>query len=180
VHSLDNLNGIVALTGRRLIVSHFADGVLYRIDLDGAGGRTIVPITGVRVPLAAGMALDGDRLVIADDAGLSVVELGDDAGNAGLVEQIRDPSFRDTAAVAAADDRNLVVNLNQSSSHKTPGQLDTVSGVPARHQVSHALHRARRTACPSATPSPTPGAPGRPTEPGNPGPPASTGTSPTG
>ena len=122
MHGSCNLNGIVALTDRRLIVANFADGLLYRVDLDEAGGRTIVPITGVTVPLAAGMALDEDRLVVADDAGLSVVAVGDDVASAMLVEQIRDPSFRDTAAVAVADDRYLVVNLDQSSSHKTPGQ----------------------------------------------------------
>jgi sugar lactone lactonase YvrE len=132
MHGSCNLNGIVALTDRRLIVANFANGSLYRVDLDEAGGRAIVPITGVTVPLAAGMALDEDRLVVADDAGLSVVALGDDVASAMLVEQIRDPSFRDTAAVALADDRYLVVNLDQSSSHKTPGQPDTVSSVPAR------------------------------------------------
>jgi hypothetical protein len=123
-----NLNGIVALTDRRLIVGNYADGLLYRIDLGDTGGRTIVPITGVTVPLAAGMALDGNRLVIADDAGLSVVELSDDAGHATLVEQIRDPSFRSTAAVAVADDRYLVANLADQGPPP-----DTVSSVPARH-----------------------------------------------
>ena len=46
-----------------------------------------MPITGTAVPLAAGIALDGNRLVVADDAGLSVVELSDDAGHATLVER---------------------------------------------------------------------------------------------
>jgi len=126
IHGLDNLNGIVPLTDHRLIVSHFADGLLYRIDLGAAGGRTIVPITGTAVPLAAGMALDGNRLVVADDAGLSVVELSDDAGHATLVDRIRDPSFRSTAAVTVADDRYLVANLADQGPPP-----DTVSSVPA-------------------------------------------------
>jgi hypothetical protein len=123
----DNLNGIVALTDRRLIVGNRADGRLYRIDLDDTGGRTIVPITGVTVPLNGGMALDGNRLVIADDAGLSVVALDADAGRATLVEQIRDPSFRSTISVAVADDRYLVANLGDQGPPP-----DTVSSVPAR------------------------------------------------
>lgn len=127
IHGYDNLNGIVAPTDHRLIVGHRADGTLYRIDLDGAGGRTIVPITRVTVPTSGGMALDGNRLVIADSAGLTVVELSDDAGHATLVEQIRDPSFRDTVAVAVADDRYLVANLADQGPPP-----DTVSSVPAR------------------------------------------------
>ena len=85
-----------------------------------------MPITGTAVPLAAGMALDGNRLVVADDAGLSVVELSDDAGHATLVDRIRDPSFRSTAAVTVADDRYLVANLADQGPPP-----DTVSSVPA-------------------------------------------------
>jgi hypothetical protein len=127
MHSSCNLNGIVALTDRRLIVGDYTDGLLYRVDLSGRGERTIVPITGVTVPLASGMALDGDRLVIADDAGLSIIELSDDAAHATLVEQIRGPSFRSTAAVAVAGDRYLVANLADQGPPP-----DTVSSVPAR------------------------------------------------
>ena len=70
VHGYDNLNGIVAMSDRRLIVGHRADGLLYRIDLDATGGRTIVPITGTTVPLSAGMALNGNRLVVSDAVGI--------------------------------------------------------------------------------------------------------------
>ena len=127
VHGYDNLNGIVAMSDRRLIVGHRADGLLYRIDLDATGGRTIVPITGTTVPLSAGMALDGNRLVVADAAGVAVVALDDDARHATLVEQIRDPSFRNTVAVAVADDRYLVVNFADEGPPP-----DTVTSVPAR------------------------------------------------
>ena len=125
LHGDSNLNGVVALTDRRLIVGNRTDGKLYRIDLDGTGGRTILPITGVTVPLNCGMALDGNRLLVADATGLAAVALGDDAGSATLVEQIRDPSFHDTASVTVADGRYLVANY----ATQTP---DTVSSVPAR------------------------------------------------
>ena len=59
IHGDFNLTGIVALTDHRLIVSHHADGLLYRIDLDANGGRTIAPITGTVVPLAAGWRWTG-------------------------------------------------------------------------------------------------------------------------
>jgi len=127
IHGDFNLTGIVALTDHRLIVSHHADGLLYRIDLADGGGRTIVPVTGTSVPLAAGLALDGNRLVVADGKGLSVLTLGDDAGSATLVGQIRDPSFRNAVAVAVAGDRYLVANFADQGPPP-----DTVSSVPAR------------------------------------------------
>jgi hypothetical protein len=54
-----------------MIVGNRTDGNLYRIDLDGTGGRTIAPITGLTVPVNGGMALDGNRPVVADAAGLA-------------------------------------------------------------------------------------------------------------
>jgi len=75
------------------------------------------------VPLAAGLALDGNRLVVADGKGLSVLTLGDDAGSSTLIEQIRDPSFHDTVAVTVADGRYLVANYATQ-------MPDTVSSVP--------------------------------------------------
>lgn len=126
IHGDFNLTGIVALTDHRLIVSHHADGLLYRIDLDANGGRTIAPVTGTVVPLAAGLALDGNQLVVADGKGLSVLTLGDDAGSATLVGQIRDPSFRNAVAVAVTGDRYLVANFADQGPPP-----DTVSSVPA-------------------------------------------------
>lgn len=127
IHDESNVFGIVALTDHSLVVSHHADGLLYRIDLDGHGGRTIVPITGTVVPLATGLALDGNRLVVADVTGLSVVALGDDSASATLVEKIRDPSFRSAVSVAVAGDRFLVANYADQGPPP-----DTVSSVPAR------------------------------------------------
>jgi hypothetical protein len=124
IHGETNLFGIIALTDHRLVVGHRADGQLYRIDLDDAGGRTIVPITGATVPLNGGMALDGDRLLVADQTGVAVLALGDDDSTATLVEQIPTPSIREPASVTAADGRYLVVGFAK----QTP---DTVASVPA-------------------------------------------------
>jgi hypothetical protein len=95
------------------VVVKYDDGTLYRIDLDGQApeGRTITtPITGATVRLGARMILDGGRLIIADEEGVSAGELDDDAASGSVVAQIRDPSFRDATSVARVDDRYLVVN----------------------------------------------------------------------
>ena len=108
----DNVEGVVALSESRLVVAKFADGALYRVDLDpqAARGRTITPITGATVPLAARMILDGNRLVVPDENGLSVVELCADASCAIVLTRLRDPSFHDVTAVARVGDRYLTVN----------------------------------------------------------------------
>jgi len=125
IHGDTNLFGIVALSDHRLVVGHRADGQLYRIDLDDTGGRTIVPITGATVPLNGGMALDGDRLVVADEKGVAVLALDDDAGTAALVQQIDDRSIREPASVTVADGRYLVVGFAKQAP-------DTVTSLPAR------------------------------------------------
>ena len=125
IHGDTNLFGIVALNDHRLVVGHRADGQLYRIDLDDSGGRTIVPIAGAKVPLNGGMALDGDRLVVADQKGVAVLALGDDAGTATLVQQIDDPSIREPASVTVADGRYLVVGFAKQAP-------DTVTSLPAK------------------------------------------------
>ena len=123
----DNLFGIVALTEQRFVAVKHLDGTLHRIDLDpqAAGGRTIAQVTGVTVPLGEDMILDGRRLVVADDAGLAVVELSEDASQGRLVTTIRDPSFVKTASVVLADGRYLVVNAPFN-----PAVADTISSVP--------------------------------------------------
>ena len=112
IGSPDNVEGVVALSATRLLVVKYADGALYRIDLDPQApqGRTITPITGATVPLGSQMILDGKRLVVPDENGLSVVELADDAASGTVVTRLRDPSFRDATAVARVGDRYLVVN----------------------------------------------------------------------
>jgi hypothetical protein len=126
--SCDNLFGIVALTDQRFVVIKHLDGTLYRIDVDpqAPNGRTIIQIAGVTVPLGEDMILDGRQLVVADDAGLTIVELNEDASAGRLVRQVRDPSFVKTASVAKAADRYLVVNAPFNEA--VP---DTISSVPA-------------------------------------------------
>ena len=110
------------------MVVKFADGALYRIDLDPQApqGRTITPITGATVPLGSRMVLDGRRLLVADENGVSVVELSDDAASATVVTRLRDPSFHDTTSVARVGDRYLVVNAGWND----PPPY-TISSVPA-------------------------------------------------
>jgi Cu-Zn family superoxide dismutase len=93
IRTPDNVEGIVALTDTRLVVVKYADGTLYRIDLDGQApeGRTITPITGATVRLGARMTLDSGRLVVADEEGVSVVELDDGAASGSVVAQIATP-----------------------------------------------------------------------------------------
>ena len=124
----DNSYGIVELTDQRLVVDQHIDGALYLIELDpqAPNGRTITRIDGVTVPLGEGMTLDGNRLAVADNDGLSIVELSPDGRHGRLVQQLRDPSFRETSSVARAGDRYLVVNAGWDA--RIP---DTVSSVPA-------------------------------------------------
>jgi hypothetical protein len=128
IRTPDNVEGIVALTDTRLVVVKYDDGTLYRIDLDdqAADGRVVTPITGATARLGSRMILDGRRLVIADEEGISVVELDDDASRGTMVAQVRDPSFRDTTSVVRVDDRYLVVN----AAWNEPAPY-TVSSVPA-------------------------------------------------
>jgi hypothetical protein len=101
---------------------------LYVIELDQQApqGRTITRIGGITVPLGEDMTFDGNSLVVADNDGLSVVELSPDGRQGRLVRQLRDPSFRQTASVARAGDRYLVVNTAWDG--RTP---DTISSIPA-------------------------------------------------
>jgi Cu-Zn family superoxide dismutase len=124
----DNSYGIVALSDQRLVVDKHIDGTLYVIELDQQApqGRTITRIGGITVPLGEDMTFDGNSLVVADNDGLSVVELSPDGRQGRLVRQLRDPSFRQTASVARAGDRYLVVNTAWDG--RTP---DTISSIPA-------------------------------------------------
>jgi hypothetical protein len=121
--------GIVAVTDSRFVVVKHVDGTLYRVDVDpqAAGGRTITPIDGATVRQGQGMVLEGRRLIVADYAGVSVVELSADMLHAKVVGQLRDPSFRATASVVHVGDRYLVVNAGGSAAPPP----DTVASVPA-------------------------------------------------
>ena len=112
------------------MVVKYADSALYRIDLDPQApqGRTITPITGADARLGSRMILDGGRLVVPDEDGLSVIELSDDATTATVVTRLREPSFRDTTAVARVGDRYLVVNTGWND--PAPYTISSVPVVP--------------------------------------------------
>ena len=77
------------------------------------------------------MVLEGRRLIVADYAGVSVVELSEDMLHATVVEQLRDPSFRATASVVHVGDRYLVVNAGGSAPRRrTPSPVSRPSGRP--------------------------------------------------
>ena len=107
-----NLNGIVAVTDRRLLVVNEGDGSLYRIELDhyALGGRVITKVGGATVRQGEGMLLDGHRLVVADSRGLSMLNLSDDASHASDFTTMRDPAFDAALSVARAGNRFLVIN----------------------------------------------------------------------
>jgi hypothetical protein len=128
VTSPDNLEGVVSLSATRLVVVKYADGTLYRIDLDPQApeGRTITPIAGATVPLGSRMVLDGNRLVVPDENGVSVVELSPDASHGTVVARLREPSFHDATAATRVGDRYLVVNAGWND----PPPY-TISSVPA-------------------------------------------------
>ena len=112
VNGPDNLEGVVALSETRLVVVKYFDGTLYRIDLDPQApqGRTITPIADATVRLGSKMILDGNRLVVPDEDGLSVVELDAEATRGTVITRLRAPSFHDATGVARVGDRYLVVN----------------------------------------------------------------------
>jgi hypothetical protein len=58
------------------------------------------------------MALDGNRLVVADFHGLSIVDLTDDAGRATTVTPVRDPAFNGVFSAVRVADRYVAVNSN--------------------------------------------------------------------
>jgi hypothetical protein len=102
IGSPDNVEGVVALSETRLVVVKYADGALYRIDLDPQAPQepTITPVADATAHLGSRMILDGSRLVVADENGLSMVELDDDADRGLLITRLRDPSFRPTRSPA--------------------------------------------------------------------------------
>ena len=51
--------------------------------------------------------------------GLSIVELGDDAGRATAVTPIRDPAFNRTFSVARVADRYVAVNASTETASRT-------------------------------------------------------------
>ena len=140
VNGPDNLEGVVALSDTRLVVVKYFDGALYRIDLDPQApqGRTITPIADATVRLGSKMILDGNRLVVPDEDGLSVVELDAEATRGTVITRLRGPSFHDATGVARVGDRYLVVDAAGTTRRPTrsracPSGAEQWSGCPTSH-----------------------------------------------
>jgi Cu-Zn family superoxide dismutase len=112
-----NLNGIVALGDRSLVVVQSNTGALFRIDLE-RGGRHIQQIDAEPVVGGDGMLLDRGRLVVVQGASaqLTFVELDRRAAHGVVVGHLVDPTLRGPSTVARAGGRYLVVNADFATS----------------------------------------------------------------
>jgi hypothetical protein len=123
-----NLNGIVKFRGgRELLVVNTADGKLYRIRFDQAGGRTITPVDAPALVGGDGMIVDKGKLVVVrgDPASLTFLKLNEGRSRARILDVVTDPTLLGPSTVAAARDRYLVVNAD----FNTSTQPFTVSGL---------------------------------------------------
>lgn len=121
-----NLNGIVALGERTLVVVQSSNGALFRIDLERSG-RRIQKIDADPVVGGDGMLLDRGRLVVVQGspAQLTLLRLDHRASHATVVGHLTDPTLRGPSTVARVRDRYLVVNADFATSTAP----FTVSGV---------------------------------------------------
>jgi len=122
-----NLNGIVALGDRTLVVVQTSTGGLFRIDLE-RNGRRIQQIDAPPIVGGDGMLLDAGRLIVVNGPQLTFVALDHHASRGTVVGQLTDPTFRGPSTIARAHQRYLVVNADFETS--TPPF--TVSAV-SRH-----------------------------------------------
>jgi Cu-Zn family superoxide dismutase len=112
-----NLNGIVALDDRSLVVVQSSNGALFRIDLTRAGRKiqqlAVDPVVG-----GDGMLLDRGRLVVVQGAPaqLTFVELDRRGSSGTVVGHLTDPTLRGPSTVAQAGARYLVVNADFATS----------------------------------------------------------------
>jgi sugar lactone lactonase YvrE len=112
-----NVNGIVALGDRSLLVVQSSNGALFRIDLDRSGRQIqrvdVEPLVG-----GDGMLLDRGRLVVVQGspAQLTLVRLDHRASRGTVVAHLTDPTLRGPSTVARAGDRFLVVNADFATS----------------------------------------------------------------
>jgi hypothetical protein len=120
-----NLNGIVALSDRRLVVVQSNTGKLFRIDL--ARGA-ITQIAGVSVPGGDGMLLDRGRLVVVQGtpAQLNFVKLRGDASRGTVTGTRTSPLLKGPSTIARSHHTYLVVNADFATSTKP----FTVAGLP--------------------------------------------------
>jgi Cu-Zn family superoxide dismutase len=121
-----NLNGIVALDERTLVVVQSSNGALFRIDLDRRG-RRIQQIAADPVLGGDGMLLDRGRLVVVQGspAQLTFVQLDRRAARGTIVGHLTDPTLRGPSTVARVGNRFVVVNADFATS-TTPF---TLSGI---------------------------------------------------
>jgi len=121
-----NVNGIVALDERTLVVINSQNGALFRIDIERRG-RRIQQIDAEPVLGGDGMILDRGRLVIVQGspAQLTFVDLDRRARRGAVVAHVTDATFRGPSTVARARNRYLVVNADFATSTAP----FTVSGV---------------------------------------------------
>ena len=119
-----NVNGIVALGERTLVVVQSNTGALFRLDLQH-NGRKIAQIDAD--PVAGdGMLLDRGRLVVVAAGQLTFLDLDHRASRARIVATVTDPTLRGPSTIARLRDRYLVVNADFATS-TTPF---TVSALP--------------------------------------------------
>jgi len=110
-----NLNGIVALDERTLVVVQSSNGALFRIDIEG-NGRRIQQIAADPVLGGDGMLLDRGKLVVVNGAQLTFVQLDRRASRGTVVGNITDPTLRGPSTVARVRDRFVVVNADFATS----------------------------------------------------------------
>src|SRR5262245_20993614 len=112
-----NLNGIVALDERTLVVVQSSNGTLFRIDLDRRG-RRIQQIAADPVLGGDGMLLDRGRLVVVQGspAQLTFVRLEQRAARGTIVGHVTDATLRGPSTVARVGDRFVVVNADFATS----------------------------------------------------------------
>jgi Cu-Zn family superoxide dismutase len=111
-----NVNGIVSLDQRTLVVVQSNTGALFRIDL-ARNGRSIQKIDAD--PVAGdGMLLDRGQLVVVqgNPAQLVFIRLDRRASRGTVVDRLTDPTLRGPSTVARARDRFLVVNADFATS----------------------------------------------------------------
>jgi sugar lactone lactonase YvrE len=127
-----NLNGIVAKSGKKLVVVQTNTGKLFRIKLGSKGSAidAIDQIQGVSVPGGDGMLLDNGRLIVIQGgpptAQLNFIKLHDGA-RSGEIESTRtSPLLKGPSTIARARDTYLVVNADFATSTRP----FTVAGLP--------------------------------------------------
>jgi Cu-Zn family superoxide dismutase len=127
-----NVNGIVATDRRTLVVNQTNTGQLWRIKLNRSADaiRRIDEITGVPLPGADGMILDGGRLVVVQGspvAQLHFVKLRHDARRAKDLGTQTGDTLHGPSTIARLGKLYLVVNADFAGAVSPPF---TVAGLP--------------------------------------------------